>query len=311
MKPLLSLALLLLASPVWAADKLTVMLDWYVNPDHAPIILAQELGYFAEAGLEVQIVAPADPSDPPKMVAAGQADLALTYQPQLYLQHAAGLPLVRVGTLIDQPLYCVLARADGPIHSLADLKGQSIGFSVPGIEEALLTTMLRHNGVPPEAVTLVNVNFALTQALASGQVAAVSGAFRNFEPHQLQALGQPARCFLPEENGVPAYDELIYVANPQRMQPQTLRRFLGATEKAVAWIASHPDSAFARFAAYAPELADDLNARAWGDTVPHLAPHPMRLDPERYAAFGRYLQQAGLIAQAPPVAEIARDLTQP
>jgi putative hydroxymethylpyrimidine transport system substrate-binding protein len=72
--------------PTFAADKMTLMLDWFINPDHGPIIVAQEKGYFAEQDLEIEVIAPADPSDPPKMVAAGQADLAVSYQPQLHLQ---------------------------------------------------------------------------------------------------------------------------------------------------------------------------------------------------------------------------------
>ena len=73
-------------TPALANDKMTVLLDWFVNPDHGPLIIAQEKGYFADQGLEVEIIAPADPSAPPKLVAAGQADLAISYQPQLHLQ---------------------------------------------------------------------------------------------------------------------------------------------------------------------------------------------------------------------------------
>ena len=72
--------------PAVAAEKLTLLLDWFVNPDHAPIIVADKRGYFAERGLEVEIIAPADPNDPPKLVAAGQADIAISYQPQLHIQ---------------------------------------------------------------------------------------------------------------------------------------------------------------------------------------------------------------------------------
>ena len=87
-----------------AADKLTVILDWFVNPDHGPLIVARERGFFAAEGLEVELIAPADPNDPPKLVAAGQADIAVSYQPQLHLQVAQGLPLVRIGTLVATPL---------------------------------------------------------------------------------------------------------------------------------------------------------------------------------------------------------------
>ena len=110
----LLLALLLLATPAAAADKLTLILDWFVNPDHGPIIIAQEKGFFAEQNLEVETIAPADPADPPKMVAAGNADLAVGYQPQLHLQMHEGLPLKRVGTLVATPLNCLLVLADGP-----------------------------------------------------------------------------------------------------------------------------------------------------------------------------------------------------
>ncbi|HBB81821.1 MAG TPA: ABC transporter ATP-binding protein, partial [Sulfitobacter sp.] len=66
------LALTLIAAPALAQDKMTVMLDWFINPDHGPIILAQENGYFTDAGLEVELISPADPNEPPRMVAAGR-----------------------------------------------------------------------------------------------------------------------------------------------------------------------------------------------------------------------------------------------
>ena len=123
-----------------AADKVTLLLDWFVNPDHGPIIIAQEKGYFRDVGLEVEVIAPADPADPPKLVAAGKADLAVSYQPQLHLQVAEGMPLVRVGTLVATPLNCLLTLEKGPIKSIVDLKGKKVGFSVAGVEEALLST---------------------------------------------------------------------------------------------------------------------------------------------------------------------------
>ena len=102
------LACLLLASPAVAQDKMTLLLDWFVNPDHGPIIVADEMGFFADQNLNVEIIAPADPSDPPKLVAAGRAELAVSYQPQLHLQVAEGLPLIRVGTLVATPLLSLI-----------------------------------------------------------------------------------------------------------------------------------------------------------------------------------------------------------
>jgi len=131
---------------------------------------------------------------PPKLVAAGQADLAISYQPQLHLQIHEGLPLRRVGTLVATPLNCLLTLEEGPIQSIADLKGKKIGFSVAGVEEAVLKAVLGNHGVALEDVEMVNVNFSLSPALMSGQVDAVIGAFRNFELNQMDIEGVTGRC---------------------------------------------------------------------------------------------------------------------
>ncbi|PWR00859.1 ABC transporter ATP-binding protein [Meridianimarinicoccus roseus] len=308
MRPLALLLCLLAAAPASAQDRMTLILDWFVNPDHAPIIVAQERGYFADQGLEVEVIPPADPADPPKMVAAGRADMAVSYQPQLHLQVAEGLPLVRVGTLVATPLNCLLVLEDGPVATLADLKGRRVGFSVAGVEEALLSALLAQAGLTLDDITLVNVNWSLSPALMAGQVDAVLGAFRNFELNQMDIEGVPGRCFYLEEHGIPAYDELIYVANPDRMNADAIRRFLAATELATQFIVNNPDEAWQIFSGTARELQDELNTRAWADTWPRLALTPAGLDSGRYAAFEAFLRDAGLIDGTRPVSALAVDL---
>ena len=58
-----------------------------------------------------------------------------------------GLPLTRIGTLISTPLNTVVVLADGPIKSIKDLKGRKVGFSVGGLEDALLGAMLEKAGL--------------------------------------------------------------------------------------------------------------------------------------------------------------------
>ena len=299
----------LLGGQALADDKMTVLLDWFVNPDHGPLIIAQENGYFANVGLEVDIVAPADPSAPPKLVAAGQADIAISYQPQLHLQIAEGLPLVRVGTLVATPLNCLLVLEDGPIKTLADLKGKKVGYSVAGVEEALLTGMLARYDVKFSDVELINVNFSLSPALMSGQVDAVIGAFRNFELNQMDIEGIPGRCFYLEEEGIPSYDELIYVANPDKMDTDKIRRFIEATELATQFIINYPQESWKIFSSTAKELQSELNKRAWADTLPRLALRPAAFDTGRYHRFQNFLITSGLISKAIPIDEIAIDLT--
>lgn len=306
-----STALTLLGSPLMAQDKVSLILDWFVNPDHGPVIVAQEKGYFADQGLEVDIIAPADPSDPPKLVAAGQADLAISYQPQLHLTIHEGLPLQRVGTLVATPLSCLLTLKDGPIKTPADLKGKKVGFSVGGVEEAMLGTVLGTHGVALDEVEMVNVNWSLSPSLMSGQVSAVIGAFRNFELNQMEIEGVEGNCFYLEEEGLPPYDELIYVAHSDTMDKDMIRRFLAATEKATQYIVNHPEDSWEIFAGTSKELQDELNARAWVDTLPRFALRPTAMDQGRYAAFETFLHDAGLVPSVNDVSTIAIDVTKP
>ena len=309
MKYLLTALSLLGATPGFAQDKMTLLLDWFVNPDHGPIILAEEKGYFAEQGLEVEVIPPADPSAPPRLVAAGQADLAVSYQPQLHLQIHEGLPLKRVGTLVATPLNCLLVLADGPIATPADLKGKKVGFSVAGVEEAILAAVLGKYGVGTEEIEMINVNFSLSPSLMSGQVDAVIGAFRNFELNQMEIEGVEGRCFYIEEEGVPPYDELIYVANPERMDADMIARFLAATEKATQFIVNNPEESWKIFAATSAELQDELNAKAWVDTLPRFALRPAAVDAGRYERFEAFLNEAGLAPSINPVEKIVIDVT--
>lgn len=295
------------AAPAMAKEPFTLILDWYVNPDHAPIILAQERGFFADQGLEVNIIAPADPTEPPKLVAAGRADLAVSYQPQLHLQVHEGLPLVRVGTLIATPLNCLMVQADGPVQSLGDLRGKKIGYSVSGVEEAMMSAMLASADLTLADVEMINVNWSLTPSLLTGQVDAVIGAFRNFELTQMRLAGADGRCFFPEEYGLPSYDELIFVANAAQLDRDRINRFLAAIGRANEYMLNHPAEAFAVFSASGPDLDDALNTRAWADTLPRFAHSPAALDHGRYARFEAFLHQAGLIDTILPVADLAID----
>ena len=306
---LASFLLIAAASPLWAAEKLTVMLDWFVNPDHGPLIVAQEKGYFADAGLDVELIAPADPNDPPKLVAAGKVDIAVSYQPQLYVQVAEGLPLVRIGTLVATPLNSLVVLEDGPVKSIADLKGRKVGYSVGGFEDVLLAAMLKNHGLTLDDITLVNVNFSLSPALISGNVDAVIGAFRNFELPQMDLVARPDRAFFVEEEGVPAYDELILVARRADIEKPALLRFLAALERGTQFIINHPEESWEIFKNTDSQLDDELNRRAWQDTLPRFALRPAALDRGRYERFAEFLKTHGLIDTIPPLPDYAVELT--
>ena len=295
------LAGLILTAPAMATDKVTLLLDWFVNPDHAPIVLAQEQGLFDKYDLEVEIIAPADPSAPPRLVAAGQGDIAITYQPDLMLHLNEGLPLVRFGTLIETPLNALIALKDGPIKTLADLKGKKVGYSVASFHTAYLDQMLETVGLSSADVELINVNFNLVSSLLSRQVEATIDGYRNFELTQLEIEGEPGIAFYPEEHGLPSYDELIFVAHSDRRDDPILGRFLSAIEEATIYLTNHPEEARRIFMESHPDLNDKLNLVAFDLTLPRFAKRPAAIDVGRYDRFAEFLKDKGLIDEVPPV----------
>jgi putative hydroxymethylpyrimidine transport system substrate-binding protein len=141
---------LALAQPAAAQtrEKLTLLLDWFVNPDHAPILVAKDNGLFQKHGLDVEIIEPSDPSAPPRLIAAGQGDIAISYQPSFTRAVKNGIPVIRIGTLVATPLNTLTVLADGPVKTLADLKGRTIGYSGSGIHDMMLKTMLKRSRQP-------------------------------------------------------------------------------------------------------------------------------------------------------------------
>lgn len=286
-------------------QKLTVLLDWFPNPDHAPLIIAKQQGFFKEQGLDVELISPADPSDPPKLIAAGKGDIGITYEPELMEQIDEGLPLVRIGTLIDKPLNALAVLKDSGINTLADLKGKRIGSSSNGLSSIMLKVMLDKAGLSENEVELINVRYNLTQALLSHKVDAVSGVMRNYEVPILESNDQHVITFFPEENGIPAYSELVFVTNKNQSHDARYPRFLTAIKKAVRYLDEHPENAWLSFAKEYPESNNAVNREAWFATKPYFAEDPADFDKKEWLQFAEFMQKNKLIKQIQPITNYA------
>ena len=295
-----TLSLLLNSMGHAAKDEITVLLDWFINPDHAPLVVAEQTGLFDKAGLNVILVEPADPSLPPKLAAAKKADVAISYQPSLMVDLNNQLPLMRIGTIVNSPLNSLVVLADSQIQSISDLKDKTVGFSVGGFEDAVLGAMLESQGLTLDDVNLVNVNFALSPSLYAGKVDAVIGAFRNFELNQMDIDGRPGRAFYPEDHGVPAYEELILVTHPDFAGKDKLERFLTVLDQATSLIINDPETSYRSFVSFRPDdLDNELNRRAWRDTLPKLARETRQTDPNSWDQFAHFMKDRDLIDSIP------------
>lgn len=286
-------------------QKLTVILDWFPNPDHAPLIIAEHQGFFKEQGLDVNLIGPADPTDPPKLVAAGKADIGITYQPELMEYIDQGLPLIRIGTLIDKPLDCVAALQTSGIKTVADLKGKRIGAGNDGLSSLMLKVILTKAGLTEKDVEIVNVRYNLTQALLSRKVDAITGVMRNVEIPELETKGQKIVTFFPEDHGIPNYSVLVFVANTANKKDDRFPRFLSAVKKAVRYIDEHPESSWKQFTDRYPEANNQVNRDSWFATMPYFAEDPAGINTQEWQRFAQFMQQNHMIKKIQPMSRYA------
>ena len=305
---LLFFSLLFFSSGAFANEKLRVVLDWYLNPDHAALIVGQQIGSFEKYGLDVEIITPSDPNMGPRLVAAKQADIALTYQQQLYMFVEEDLPLIRIGTLIENPLNTVIALPNKGIKTPKDLKGKKIGFSVSSIEPVILGTMLENQGLKISDVNLINVNFNLVSSLMSNQVDAIIGGYRNVEGNELREQGIEPVIMNVEDFGVPPYDELIFVANKETIDAQKYKDFLAALAEGAHYLKQHPEETWDVFAKTHSELANDLNKKIWLETANLFSDNPSYLNKDKYTSYGTFLHKKGIIKSDYPINTYATEL---
>jgi putative hydroxymethylpyrimidine transport system substrate-binding protein len=291
-----------------ASEKITVVLDWFVNPDHGPLYVALEKGFFSERGLDVEFHVPSNPNDPPKYAAAKKAEIAVSYQPHLHLHFDQGLPIVRIATLVATPLNTLVVLADSDIKSPMDLKGKTVGYSISGFEAVILKVMLERQGLSLNDIKLVNVNFSLSPSLIAGTTDAVIGAYRNFELNQMDIVGRPGRAFYVEEHGIPSYDELVLVAHHDYVKDPKLRKFVDALEAGVQFLVNHPEESWKLFIRGRKDLDNKLNRLAWRDTLPRFALRPGALDRARYQRFAEFLKKHGMIKKVPLLETYAVEL---
>ncbi|HEX5928926.1 MAG TPA: ABC transporter substrate-binding protein [Solirubrobacterales bacterium] len=293
------------------AQRLDLTLDFYPNPDHAGIYMAEKLGYFDEAGLDVRIQTPADPAAPIKLLAAGETDLAISYEPEVALAHEKGLGVVAIGALVNRPLTSMIWLAKSGIKGVADLKGKTVATAGIPYQDAFLTTILGRVGLKPSDVKAVNVGFGLLPALVSGSAEAMLGGFLNVEGVDLRQRGKDPVVTPVDQLGVPTYDELVLVADREGLEtdPQKFRLFLAALERGTDAAVAQPNAATKAVLEANNELEPKLTEAEVKATLPLLGarvpgqPYGY-MDPEEWSAFTAWMRDNGLIQSLPEAGEL-------
>ena len=294
---------LLTASSVCAAQKVTVMLDWFPNIDHLPIYVAQQEGFFGDEGLDVTILTPSSTTDAMKLAASGNVDIAVSYEPQVIIGSAAGLEIRVVGRLVEHPLSVLLFMKGKGIKTPADLEGKTIGYTVPGMMDVLMEAFAKINGI--KNYEPINVGFSIAQSLVAGKVDAIMGPYKNYETVALEEKGYKPGYFELSEWGIPDYDELVFISGKQAAaeRQEAFRGFARAIGRAISQARKDPKGALETYFSAVPEAPREMESKAFEITLPLYA-HSQTCDMKKWQKFADFALHYGLIEKKVDVTTI-------
>jgi putative hydroxymethylpyrimidine transport system substrate-binding protein len=295
-------------------EPFTVMLDYFPNADHAGLYAAQAAGLYEKAGLDVKIQPPPDPSAPLKLLRAGRADVAVSYEPELLLARDRGAEnLVAVGALVQAPLTSVIALPGSGVRTAADLAGKRVGTAGIPYQSAYLKAILEKAGVDPSTVKETNVGFNLTPAMLSKKVDATLGSFWNYEGVDLERRKRNPVILRVDKLGVPTYNELIFVARREALDAagaSRLRRFISATAAGHRLLRDDPSTGVDALVKADKGLDPALQEAVVDATLPVFFPSDPEKpwgwqEPVEWAAYERWMRAEGLLtrpaSESPPL----------
>lgn len=294
-----------LAAPVYAQPPVTVALDWTPNTNHAGLYIAQELGYYEDAGLSVEILPYSDTSSG-TLIANSIADFGITSTLTVYSQRAAGSDIMGVFAVVQKETGRVVFNADRTdIETPADLDGLTYGGFGTGWEDALLQAIIGNAGGAGEFET-VTLGTSAYEALANGAIDFTLEVY-TWEGVHAELQGRAQKGFAYADYGVPEEHTTLLGASQAWLEdnPERAEAFLKATERGYAYAAQNPEKAADLLIAANPATLTDAdlvhasmtlmaedNYFATQDGTVGL------MDAAKMEDMGRFMFEAGLLRDA-------------
>jgi NitT/TauT family transport system substrate-binding protein len=240
-----------------APTSLTVGLGYIPSVQFAQFYLADQAGYYADAGLKVTLQNKIDP-DLITLLGQGAVDIGSGDGTSVIPAVSQGIPVVYTSTLYGQFPAVVIAKAGSGIATAADLRGKRIGTPGKyGTNWIMLQALLKSAGLTTADVTIVEYpDYSQAAALQQGQVDAVTG-FANNEPIQLRNAGTTP-VVLTVDDVVPLPGPgLVTGTATLAAKPGALKAFTAATLRAMDDITANPQKGLDATFKAVPDLAKD------------------------------------------------------
>ena len=283
--------------------RLRLGLEWFLNPDHAPLLLARDRGWFADEGLEVELIEPEEHLDAVEAIERGDMDCAVTEPLHLVEDRAKGEMCVGFARFLHTN-GGVMAK--GEIARPRDMAGKRIQYpGAPGKGgPAIVATMVEADGGPrgtEGGYGRVNNSFYHTDALAEDKADVATLVFHNFEIVEATHRGLDVRMFALKDWGVPDFCQLVLITHPDKLaaERETFETLVRVLRRGVDAVKQEPDAAreaYFRLTGSDPE--DALTGAIYDATVPCFT-HDFSMSADYYARLEAWMADRGLIDDTP------------
>ncbi|WP_273691941.1 ABC transporter substrate-binding protein [Ketogulonicigenium vulgare] len=302
-RPLLFAACLGLPLAAQAETPVTIALDWTLNTNHIGLVVARARGFYADAGLAVDILPYSDTSSA-ALLAAGAADFGYLTALGFISARAGGADLVALWATMQHETGQLVYNSDNAaITRPADLSGKTYAGFGSAWEAALIGTMIRHDGGDPVWDT-VTLGTGAYEALASGAVD-FTLEVRTWEGVNSSLLGRNQSAFRYADYGIPDQQN-GYIATRGAVladHPDLVAAFMRATQAGYTWAADHPEEASAILIAAGdfpnPALVSGSMQAIVDGGYLRDADRPVGgIDADRFAQMARFLFDAEVLTGA-------------
>lgn len=274
----------------------TLLLNWYANPYHTPIFVANELGFYSQENIKLAILEPADPSDVTELVGLGSVDFGVKAMIHTVAAKAKGYPVRSIGTLLDEPPTGLIALKSSGIKTFQDIVGKRIGY-IGEFGKKIIDDLAQLAGIDPTSYQTVRIGMNVTDAIFRDVIDTGIG-FINFQRLELEErCGETVFLRLDELAGLGCccFCSIQFILPEKNLQnPSLVKGFLRATQRGAAFTTEHPEEAYERLCQAKPQLRTPLYQRIFTHTLPFFSRtlHNVERD---WTKVGRYTQHLKII----------------
>ncbi|MBL8775606.1 MAG: ABC transporter substrate-binding protein [Acidimicrobiales bacterium] len=285
--------------------EVTLMLNWTPNAQHAGIYAAEELGYYEDVGIDLEIVEPAATGVEP-VVATGEAEFGIAQAESLLPARAAGVPVVSIATLLPHNDSSLMFLADAGIERPRDLEDHTYGGYGGSLETELINRLVECDGGDPSRVEFVevgNVDYLTGMQRDRFDFAWVFNGWDALRADTVDGVDVETLPFIEYEDCIPDWYTPLLLTSEDTVadDPELVEDFLDATARGYALAISDPQQAADLLLAAAPELdralgeaSTDYHAERFAEEG---APWGVQ-EAQVWSDFGDFLVDAGLLEEA-------------